>query len=389
MELVLVLVVALVGGVWGEDQPPVRAEPVQLPDENPLADTEILLAFVIFRHGDRTPDQEELDLFPSDKHVSSNIFFPFGKKALTNKGKQRAYLVGKYLRERYDGLISKLYLPDEITVRTTDYERTQMTALAALAGLYPPSPAQQWHPSLDWQPIPYDTPPADRDDLLYWYNCPVYLKLRDKSYELPNVKKQIDPYRPLFEFLSNKTGTNVTKPEEVFFIDNLFQTLSNVGVDPPKWAQEVMPQIREVTRLEYATQFHNADLVRIATGVLMQDILNITSGVVYDNKEREPKLYLYSAHENNVAALMSASRVYQTHQPSYGATFSLELRRNKTTGDFGISAVYAPDAGGPGLALPIEGCQDQVFCEFDKFAALMQDVIWTQADMDKACRAPL
>lgn len=75
-------------------------------------------------------------------------------------------------------------------------------------------------------------------------------------------------------------------------------------------------------------------------GVLMQDILNITSGVVYDNKEREPKLYLYSAHENNVAALMSASRVYQTHQPSYGATFSLELRRNKTTGDFGISVRF-------------------------------------------------
>lgn len=40
-----------------------------------------------------------------------------------------------------------------------------MTALVALAALYPPQPAQQWHPSLDWQPIPYDTLPAEKDDV--------------------------------------------------------------------------------------------------------------------------------------------------------------------------------------------------------------------------------
>lgn len=77
----------------------------------------------------------------------------------------RGYLVGQYLRQRYDGLISNLYLPDEITVRTTDYARTKMTALTALAAMYPPPPAQQWNPMLDWQPIPYDTLAPDVDDV--------------------------------------------------------------------------------------------------------------------------------------------------------------------------------------------------------------------------------
>lgn len=73
--------------------------------------------------------------------------------------------MGKYLRELYDGFINRLYLPDEITIRTTDYARTQMTALTALSALYPPPPAQKWNPNLDWQPIPYNTPPYDEDDV--------------------------------------------------------------------------------------------------------------------------------------------------------------------------------------------------------------------------------
>lgn len=80
-------------------------------------------------------------------------------------GKQRSYLVGQYIRRRYDGFLSKLYLPDEIKIRTTNYDRTKMTALAALAAIFPPPPAQKWNPNLDWQPVPYDTLPYDVDDV--------------------------------------------------------------------------------------------------------------------------------------------------------------------------------------------------------------------------------
>lgn len=80
-------------------------------------------------------------------------------------GKRRACSVGKYLRKNYDGFLSRLYLPDEIVIRTTDYDRTKMTALTAMAGLYPPEPEQRWNPTLNWQPVPYNTPPRDEDDV--------------------------------------------------------------------------------------------------------------------------------------------------------------------------------------------------------------------------------
>lgn len=47
-------------------------------------------------------------------------------------------------------------------------------------------------------------------------------------YELPEVKKWIEPYESFYSYLSDKTGTNITTPEDVFFLDNLFQTLVSI-----------------------------------------------------------------------------------------------------------------------------------------------------------------
>lgn len=61
--------------------------------------------------------------------------------------------------------------------------------------------------------------------LLYWYNCPRYSKLKSSINEVPEIKKWLEPYQSFFTYLSEKTGTNITTTEDVFFLDNLFQTL--------------------------------------------------------------------------------------------------------------------------------------------------------------------
>ncbi|XP_047545208.1 prostatic acid phosphatase-like [Vanessa atalanta] len=353
-----------------------------------LANTELLMSFVVFRHGDRTPDEEELKKFPTDTINYDKIFFPYGKKALTNKGKQRGYLVGEYLRERYDNLISKLYLPDEISVRTTDFSRTKMTALTALSAIYPPPPAQKWNPFLNWQPVPYDTLAYDDDDLLYYYNCPRYLELRQQVYNLPEVQKKLKPYEGLFKFLTIKTGTDISVPEDVFYLDNLFQTLANIGVRAPKWANDVMPQIKEMTKIEYALEYHTSEMIRLASGVLLADALNATNAAI-EGKWDQPKLRLYSAHENNVAGFMAAMKVFKPHQPKYGSTISLELRKRILTGQYGFTATYAADGGGPGVVLPIAGCGGQAFCDYDTFVTLTQDHVISRSDHKKVCSTPI
>lgn len=70
----------------------------------------------------------------------------------------------------------------------------------------------------------------------------------------------------------------------------------------------------------------------------MTEILNATNAAI--GGQEHPKLRLYSAHENNVAALMAAARVFKPHQPKYGATFSIELRRSHSTGQFYITVSF-------------------------------------------------
>ena len=94
--------------------------------------------------------------------------------------------MGEYLRKRYNDTLSQLYLPNEIDVRTTDFARAKMTALAALAAMYPPLPEQKWHAELNWQPIPYYTKDIMNDDV----NMP--LKIIIKLFFLLFIKRKTE-----------------------------------------------------------------------------------------------------------------------------------------------------------------------------------------------------
>lgn len=51
----------------------------------------------------------------------------------------------------------------QVYVRSTDFDRTLMSAEANLAGLFPPSGIQRFHPNISWQPIPVHTVPIAED----------------------------------------------------------------------------------------------------------------------------------------------------------------------------------------------------------------------------------
>lgn len=73
--------------------------------------------------------------------------------------------MGQWLRKRYSSLLSKTYNKDEIYIRSTDVDRTLMSALSNLAGLYEPVAKDVWNPDIHWQPIPVHTSPEKLDSV--------------------------------------------------------------------------------------------------------------------------------------------------------------------------------------------------------------------------------
>lgn len=94
---------------------------------------ELVLAQVVFRHGDRSP----ITVCKSDEYQEDK--WPQGFGELSERGIQQTYDLGKRLRKRYvDQLkfVSSGYSSKEIYVRSTDVNRTLMSAASSMAGFY-------------------------------------------------------------------------------------------------------------------------------------------------------------------------------------------------------------------------------------------------------------
>lgn len=50
-----------------------------------------------------------------------------------------------------------------------------------------------------------------------------------------------------------------------------------------------------------------------------------------------------------------------------------------------LQAIYAATAGGPGIALPIADCGDDIFCDYETFVELTRDVVISRENFLKEC----
>jgi len=102
---------------------------------------------------------------------------------------QGHYELGKWLRGRYDSLLPKNYSVDDIRIRSTDVDRTLMSAYSNLAGLYEPNPANNWSPNIDWQPIPVHTIPEKYDSVRHFPRKKIYTYIKKHNRLVPGGKK--------------------------------------------------------------------------------------------------------------------------------------------------------------------------------------------------------
>lgn len=130
------------------------------------AQIKLIMSIDLIRHGDRTAIVAFLKAPYREK---------IGSGELTAKGMQQEFQLGRRLRKIYVEnyhLLPSRYHKDTLYVRSTDFDRTLMSAQAFLLGLYPLGTgpyldARQSALPAAYQPIPIHTVPQELDNLFF------------------------------------------------------------------------------------------------------------------------------------------------------------------------------------------------------------------------------
>lgn len=330
---------------------------------------QLLFAHVIYRHGDRTP----IDPYPNDPWKDPS-HWSTGWGQLTNLGKFRHLQLGNWLRKRYSSLLSETYTNDEIYVRSTDVDRTLMSAESNLAGLYPPMGKDRWDPNIQWQPIPVHTVPESMDEVLAAKkSCPAFdyaLKKYKHSDEYQAYNKSLEP---VYEYVSANAGRKV---DSLTTVQNIYSCLHIEEVNNftlPEWTKKVYPEpLRSISARSFATKTITPVLARLKTGPLIQEMLQRFRNKDKNTLKPNRTVWVYSAHDTTIANVLNTLRLFDLHNPPFASCVMLELRKS-TSGDEPYVSVYYKNTTEEPEPMSIPNCGKR--CPLSKMFTVYRDIL--------------
>ncbi|XP_023293172.2 prostatic acid phosphatase isoform X1 [Lucilia cuprina] len=338
----------------------------------------LVFAHVIYRHGDRTP----IDPYPTDPWRDVKQW-PTGWGQLTNIGKQQHYHLGQWLRKRYGSLLSDTYNKDEIYIRSTDVDRTLMSALSNLAGLYEPVKKDVWNPEIHWQPIPVHTQLEKSDPVLAGKApCPAYEYALSALKNSPEMQALNDRYAYLYNYLTKYTGMTVDSLEYVQRINNTLFIEELYNKTLPEWTKKVYPStdMTYIADFTFSLSTYTRQMARLKAGPLIKEMLerfvDKSKGKLNPNRS----LWIYSAHDTTVANVLNTLKLYDLHSPPYIACIMLELRLDEKLQPY-VSIFYKNTTAEP-EPLYIPDCG--VACPLNQMFNIYSDIL--PKDWESECK---
>lgn len=337
--------------------------------QQPESEDKLLFAHVLYRHGDRTP----IDPYPNDPWKDPS-HWTAGWGQLTNAGKHRHLELGRYLRKRYATLLKDTYTNSEIYVRSTDVDRTLMSAESNLAGLYPPVGPDQWDPLIQWQPIPVHTVPEELDEVLAAKKPCAAFDMELKKYkhtdEFQAYNKSLEPVYEYVTAHSGRVVDSLTTAQNIYSCLHI-EELNNFTL--PEWTKQVYPEpLRSISARSFATKTNTPLMARLKTGPLVKEILERFRAKVDRKLKPDRSVWVYSAHDTTVANLLNALRLFDLHNPPFAACVLLELRQPKTGGEPYVSVYYKNSSADPVL-LDIPDCDQR--CPLGLMFKVYEDIL--------------
>lgn len=345
---------------------------------NVIDAAELVAGHVLYRHGDRTPIQT----FPSDPYQEQD--WPNGFGQLTATGIEQQHNLGRFIRGRYQTILNTTYVASEIVVRSTDVDRTLMSAQSNLAGLYPSLNISDGR--VPFQPIPIHTVSSHVDFLLGQNDCPRYDEIEKEIDQSDEVKQMNAYYEPFFEKLKEwtKVPRNITVYDAWDIADTVF--VESKYNRTPTWADEqVQRNLSDINDLAFHYLFGNNDTRRIRGGPLVQDVWFNMNSSVHQNGFKKVKMY--SAHDTTVSAVLAFLGLNYPHQPQYASALFIDLYRQNDSFFVKVEYLNVTNSNAT-YAYVLDGC-GSVECPFDIFTKIFQPRFPASADIECGKSTPM
>ncbi|KFM62247.1 Lysosomal acid phosphatase, partial [Stegodyphus mimosarum] len=339
-----------------------------LPQNTPLPERELLQLHVIFKHGHRAPFR----IYPNDPNPAE--LWEEGLGMLTKLGRLQMYTVGHHLKRRYTDFISSN--PNEIETMSSEADRSLYSAYSLLAGMYPPDEEWSIGENIPWQPIQVSYVPEPEDMYLQSNpNCPLY---ETSKHELIDEyeKHQDEGNKFYFEFWSNHSGRKIRSADSA---GDIYKTLSverDNNYTVPEWVLLYWDKLVEFTDIGYFLHFQSRLQQRLRAGPILNLLLKRMKEKV-EGKYISKKVYLYSGHGSNIAAIQCALQMYDMKHAPHAATIVAELYRERS-GDSSIRFLYFNSSNpetvieNPYIFL-LQGCSE--FCPLWFYEDFIQDLV--------------
>ncbi len=327
------------------------------------AEDRLVFAVDVIRHGDRTPINE----IPAAPHQWAE-----GLGQLTAQGLRQEYELGSRMRSAYvdrTHLLPSRYETGTLYVRSSDVERTLMSAQSFLAGLYPhgtgPTDPDSGRPALPdaAQPIPVHTI-ANNEETLLFPDSPLY-KYDDLLAQLvtptPAWQEKAAALKPRFAHWSQATGLTITDLYQLKFLSDtlLVDRIHHVPLPPGLSADDVQTII-DAGRWVFVAGFKPERIGRITGHELLK---SIADDIETASRQKSPLKYvLFSAHDSTILSEMSALGAPLDAVPPYASRLNFALFQSER-GEYHVRVSFNEQP----VAVP--GCGADS-CSLSQFLAL-------------------
>lgn len=377
--------------------------------------TEIKSVIIIGMNGESSPTPDSYYIGeepPEELHT-------FGYDQLTNVGKERMYLLGKFLKLRYYHLLLNGN-PRKIYVRSADSDKHLESAQSLLAGLNPPKDRWFWSKSTNelnnWQPKAVHTTDPSYDDLLSPEpNC---FKLEQEKLWWKNSTKYqqlLNEFRHDMQTLRSNTGLEFEDDLEMLSgLEGALKSRKAYDDKVPAWYTSTFAnRLAHIANVATGSRYASSSVQRLYVGRMLHEIVQsvntkilyhkldlsskqggdsgekVVQQTKYQSRLTEPDMYVYMTDKNKLASLMSSLQIYSS-QPYFGSMLIIELHYNPIEQIhflrlFTVSPDSSPNSFPEPLRVNPIACVDSPECAPQQFEQNIRHLMLDKGSWQELC----